>query len=116
MLHDPRNFIVGLSDEAGAGANVGFASKQRFAPVQHEVAQLDRYINSTLWGVHCPAAPLEYRTNCSLQDHATFGIKASLFWTNASATPADPSGMPRYKYEPEDFAGWKWDRPVKTSI
>ena len=50
VLHDPRNFIVGLSDEGGAGANVGFASKQRYAPVAEEVAALDRYINSTLWG------------------------------------------------------------------
>ena len=47
VLHDPRNFIVGLSDEGGAGANVGFAIKQRFDPVAEEVAQLDRYINST---------------------------------------------------------------------
>jgi hypothetical protein len=51
---------VGLSDEGGAGANVGFAVKQWFAPVAAEVAQLDRYINSTLWGAHCPAAPAEY--------------------------------------------------------
>ena len=38
VLHDPRNFIVGLSDEGGAGANVGFAVKQWFDPVQEEVA------------------------------------------------------------------------------
>lgn len=67
VLHDPRNFIVGLSDEGGAGANVGFASKQHYAPVQAEVAALDMYINSTLWGAHCPAAPIEYQANCSLQ-------------------------------------------------
>ena len=116
VLHDPRNFIVGLSDEAGAGANVGFAIKQCFAPVAEEVAQLDRYINSTLWGVHCPAAPTEYQTDCSLQDHATHGIKASLFWTNASASWDAMSGMPGYKYEPEDFTGWKWDRPRAYSL
>ena len=33
VVHDGRNFIVGLSDEAGAGANVGFASKEANAPV-----------------------------------------------------------------------------------
>lgn len=73
VLHDPRNFIVGLSDEGGAGANVGFAIKQGFCPVQEELAQLDRYINSTLYGIHCPAAPPEYRSDCSLQDRATNG-------------------------------------------
>ena len=115
-LADPRNFIVGLSDEGGAGANVGFAIKQCFAPVAEEVAQLDRYINSTLWGVHCPAAPAEYQTDCSLQDHTVFGIKASLFWTNASASWDEMSGMPGYKYEPEDFTGWKWDRVRAYSL
>ena len=116
MLHDPRNFIVGLSDEGGAGANVGFAIKQGVNPVQAEVAQLDRYINSTLYGVHCPAAPEEYRLDCSLQDHATHGIKASLFWTNASATWDAMSGMPGYGYQPEDFTGWKWDRARAYSL
>ena len=29
VLDDPRNFIVGLSDEGGAGANVGFAVSTR---------------------------------------------------------------------------------------
>ena len=116
VLHDPRNFIVGLSDEGGAGANVGFASKQAFSPVAAEVAQLDRYINSTLWGVHCPAAPPQYRSDCSLQDRATHGIKASLFWTNANGSWDAMSGMPGYKYQPEDFTGWKWDRPRAYSL
>ena len=61
----------GLSDEAGASADVGYATKQRFPPVQSEIEALDLYINSTLWGIHCPAAPAAYRKNCSLQDHWT---------------------------------------------
>jgi hypothetical protein len=116
VLHDPRNFIVGLSDEGGAGANVALAIKQRFAPVASEVAAVDRYIHETLWGANCPAAPAEYQADCSLQDHETYGIKASLFWTNASADPEHPSGMPGYAYEPEDFAGWKWDRERAYSL
>jgi hypothetical protein len=116
VLHDPRNFIVGLSDEGGAGANVGFAIKQYAAPVQEEVSQLDRYINSTLYGVHCPAAPKEFQTDCSLQDHKTHGIKASLFWTNASGSWDHMSGMPGYHYQPQDFTGWKWDRPRAYSL
>lgn len=81
VLHDPRNFIVGLSDEGGAGANVGFASKQHYAPVQAEVAALDMYINSTLWGAHCPAAPIEYQANCSLQVQ-TSELRCLFFFLN----------------------------------
>ena len=53
VLHDPRNFIVGLSDEGGAGANVGFAIKQAVAPVQDEVEQLDRQNQWTLGVFEC---------------------------------------------------------------
>jgi hypothetical protein len=51
VLDDPRNFIVGLSDEGGAGANVGFAAKQRQTPRQAELDLLDSYIQETLWGL-----------------------------------------------------------------
>lgn len=43
--------MVGLSDEAGAGANVGLAIKLGNAPTQAEVARMDEYVHSTLWGV-----------------------------------------------------------------
>ena len=39
-----RPFVVGLSDEAGAGANVGLAAKARHAPTALEVARVDDYI------------------------------------------------------------------------
>ena len=50
VLDDARNFVVGLSDEGGAGANVGFASKLAYATTAAELALLDRYIQETLWG------------------------------------------------------------------
>jgi hypothetical protein len=34
VLQDSRAYIVGLSDDAGAGNNLGFATKVNFAPVQ----------------------------------------------------------------------------------
>ena len=40
--------MVGLSDEAGAGANVGLAIKVRHAPVLAQVARLDKYVQQTL--------------------------------------------------------------------
>ena len=70
-----RAFVVGLSDEAGAGANVGLAAKARHAPTALEVARVDEYINHTLWGVK-----QDIPFDISLQDHTTMGIRASLFW------------------------------------
>lgn len=97
--------MVGLSDEAGAGANVGLAAKMRHAPTALEVARVDDYVQETLWGIK---RNLPY--NVSLQDHASGGICASLFWVptpvshalHASciyiirlvATVSDPKGIP----------------------
>lgn len=46
-----RPFVVGLSDEAGAGANVGLAIKTQFSPTKEEAARVDEYIQKTLWGI-----------------------------------------------------------------
>ena len=43
--------MVGLSDEAGAGGNVGLAMKAACAPTAAEAARLDEYIERTLYGV-----------------------------------------------------------------
>lgn len=70
-----RAFVVGLSDEAGAAANVALAVKARHSPTLEEAARLDEYIQRTLWGVE-----QDIPFPVSLQDHATGGIRASLFW------------------------------------
>ena len=95
-----RAFVVGLSDEAGAGANVGLAIKVRHAPTPTQVLRMDEYVQHTLWGpkLHlpfpvslqvrlsrCPSwlvAPCALQTQLRqlLQDHKTFGIRAGLFW------------------------------------
>lgn len=67
--------MVGLSDEAGAAANVALAVQARNSPKLQEAARLDEYIHKTLWGVE---AGIPFPV--SLQDHATGGIRASLFW------------------------------------
>ena len=103
VLDDPRNFIVGLSDDAGAGANVGFASKQRFRPVQSELTKLDDYIQHTLWGEEMDGAGVM----TSLQDHSTFGIRSSMFWVPLPST--NETGMPGYNYTKSDSTGWIWD-------
>ena len=107
--------MVGLSDEAGAGANLGLAAKMRQAPTTLEVARVDDYIQETLWGIK---RNLPY--NVSLQDHASGGIRASLFWVptpvshalHASciirlmATVSDPKGIPTSAELPVIYA---WD-------
>ena len=80
--------MVGLSDEAGAGANIGLAAKARHAPTALEAARVDEYIQETLWGVQ-----QDIPFPVSLQDHATMGVRASLFWVPTPvSTPKAPSG------------------------
>jgi len=51
VLNDARAYDVGLSDDAGGGNPLGFASKVRAAPTAHEVSRVDEYIQWTLYGV-----------------------------------------------------------------
>jgi hypothetical protein len=55
-LSDARAYDVGLSDDAGAGNNLGLATTQAFAPTQAAVGRLDEYIDSTLYGVKTDTA------------------------------------------------------------
>lgn len=47
---DPRAWIPGLSDEAGAGSWLAAAMKQFVQPSAAEVAKMELFINTTLWG------------------------------------------------------------------
>lgn len=77
VLQDARPFIVGLSDDAGAGATLGFASKTMMTPTQLYVDRLDAYVNWTLQGVKPDTAlpPL-----FSLQDPVTQRILMTVFY------------------------------------
>ena len=110
VLNDGRTFIVGLSDEGGAGANVGFATKVKHRPSQSELDRLDAYISKTLWGLQLDGAGVPV----SLQEHSQHGVRSSMFWSvlqpvNGVAR-SNESGMPGYDYKQEDFHGWQWDR------
>lgn len=50
VLNDPRVWISGLSDEAGAGSWLTASMKQFVQPSVAEVAKMETFINSTLWG------------------------------------------------------------------
>ncbi len=47
---DPRAWIPGLSDEAGAGSWLAAAMKQFVQPNAEEAVKFERFVNSTLWG------------------------------------------------------------------
>ena len=102
MLNDARAYDVGLSDDAGGGNPLGFASKVRSAPLQDEVTHLDDYIKWTLWGIKTDTAKPPYR---SLQvggdpdypcDHnsttisealSCYGIRMTMFYYSDSQSP-----------------------------
>jgi hypothetical protein len=103
---DHRIFNNGLSDEAGAGANVGFAAKVSGQPTVEEVAKLDAYVTQTLYGVK-PGLPFGASLQCvegaeSLENPScgpkdivgptADGIMSSMFWvpTNLTTQPKMP--------------------------
>lgn len=53
---------VGLSDDAGGGNPLGFASKVRAAPRQDEVNHLDEYVRWTLYGIKKDTAQPPYKS------------------------------------------------------
>eukprot|EP00729_Bicosta_minor_P004751 gene4751-35113_t len=99
VTDDPRTFVVGLSDDAGAGANVGYASKVRYRPTQVEVDKLNDYIEHTLWG----GQPDGVGIPVSLQDQSTFGVKSSMFWS-VTSKEINETGMPGFN---KDFAPYR---------
>ena len=111
VTDDPRNFVVGLSDEGGAGANVGFAAKVRHRPVAAELKLLDRYIHETLWGQEPDGAGVPV----SLQARdGSYGVQASMFWV--PLPHSNETGMPTYNYTWYDDTGWVWDRARAESL
>ncbi len=82
LLSEPRVFMAGLSDEAGAAAPLAMAVKQVGAPVAAEVSALERYVHETLWGGGCAAGDQACRGRfVQGRDHS---VRASmLHWSDA---------------------------------
>ena len=137
---DNRIFNNGLSDEAGAGANVGFAAKVSGAPLQAEVSKLDAYITETLYGVQ-KGLPFGASLQCvegeaaseapscgppSAVGPSADGVMASMFWVPTNLTTEEK--MPGYDYDPRWFCnygnqtcppgwpGWLWDQARSASL
>lgn len=81
VLQDARPFVVGLSDDAGAGYNLGMASKLAAGPHAGQLALLDEYVNATLLGIKTDTAQAPF---FSLQDPDTWRIYMTLFYFDRS--------------------------------
>ena len=108
---DNRIFNNGLSDEAGAGAHVGFAAAVGGLATPSIAAKLDLYINDTLYGLK-PGLPFGASLQCvegeagkeapscgpaTVVGPTADGVMASMFWVPTSAS--EPK-MPGYDYDP----------------
>jgi len=97
VLNDARAYDAGLSDDAGGGNPLGFASKVRAAPKQDEVTHLDDYIKWTLYGVKpdtakAPLKSLQVGGDPAHPCHedkdpsACDGIRMTMFYYGANST------------------------------
>lgn len=84
MEQESRVFVVGLSDEAGAGTALGFAMATLGSPDAYSAMQLATFVNRTLINNKTDGRGLPV----SLQ-YPDGGMRASLFWG---------PGMPNYTY------------------
>jgi hypothetical protein len=133
---DNRIFNNGLSDEAGAGANVGLAAAVGGTADPAAAHRLDLYINDTLYGVK-PGLPFGASLQCvegaedseqgscgpaSVVGPTADGVMASMFWVPTS--DSEPK-MPGYDYNPLWFCkkdcpagwpGWRWDQARGASL
>ncbi|KAL5530576.1 hypothetical protein ACEPAF_6834 [Sanghuangporus sanghuang] len=94
VLNDPRAWIPGLSDEAGAGSWLAASMKQFVQPTMQEVAKMETFVNSTLWG--------------SVQNSTGSGqyaVKKSVFFYQ-------PDLVPEYNYPSSIDWGdwWSWNQ------
>ncbi|KLO07806.1 hypothetical protein SCHPADRAFT_894353 [Schizopora paradoxa] len=86
---DPRAWIPGLSDEAGAGSWLAAAMKQFVQPNAAEAVKFERFVNTTLWGS-------VQNTNAS----DAFSVKKAVYFYQ-------PSLVPDYSYPSSiDWGNW----------
>ncbi|KAM0211717.1 hypothetical protein ACHAQD_010127 [Fusarium lateritium] len=92
---DPRVWIAGLSDEGGTGAYVAAVLKQVVQPNAEEIAKLDEFVQTTIWG--------------RLQGE-DYGVRKSLFFYEPSEVD--------YPYSKDiDWSSWtSWDKKTASSL
>ena len=100
VYQDPRVWIAGLSDEGGAGAWLAAVMKESVQAVPREVALLDTFVNTTVWGL----------LQISTPGTSMYGVRKSLFYY-------EPSLVPGYTYNTTfDWSTWEsWNQATAYS-
>jgi len=100
VSQESRVWIAGLNDEGGAGSWIAAAMKESLQPDPEEVAKLEAFVNTTIWG--------------DLQDSEgehQYGVHKSLFYYQPDQFPAG--------YYNADF-NWKswtsWDKKSAADV
>lgn len=90
LLQEPRVWIAGLSDEAGAGSWLAASMKQAAHPNAAEVAVVDEFIETVLF---------------KTIQQPDFTVRKSIFYY-------DPTALPNYKYDQSIDWGvwWSWNK------
>lgn len=124
---DPRAWIPGLSDEAGAGSWLAATMKQYAQPNAAEVAKLEVFVNETLWGsVQDPdgefpccevgerASDLPYHRWCQDGQSVSWPVMQTLAGALVpqSVYFYQPSLVPDYQYPTSIDWGnwWSWNQ------
>lgn len=100
VKEDSRAWIVGLSDEGGAGGWLGAIMKQLVQPDPGEVDKLQLFVDHTLWG------------GLQLSEGAEkFGVKKSMFYYQ-------PDEMPAGTYSKDiDYTTWAaWNHKAANDL
>ncbi len=100
VTQDSRVWIAGLSDEGGAGSWLAFAMKEYVEPDPDEVAKLEQFVESVVWGgLQFKDGPKKY------------GVRKSLFYYQPDEFPAN--------YYRSDLA-WKswtsWNKQASETV
>lgn len=93
LTQDSRAWIVGLSDEGGAGGWLAAIMKQLIQPDKEEISKLQKFIDNTLWG------NIQYN-----EGENKYGVKKSVFYY-------EPDSLPKGTYdEAINYKTWAaWD-------
>lgn len=91
LMAEPRVFMSGLSDEAGAAQPLAMAIKQTVMPVQDEIDKLESYAHEVL-------GPADETKHHGIQSPLNFSVRASLFYydPNNSQTRAFEKAQPAF--------------------
>ncbi|KAF4965735.1 hypothetical protein FSARC_6518 [Fusarium sarcochroum] len=114
---DPRVWIAGLSDEGGTGAYVAAMLKQVIQPDAEEIAKLDEFVQTTIWG---RLQSKDYGVRKSLfyyqPDEVDYPYSKDIDWTSWTSWNKQASSTPdrAYNYVHPTIAYWSMYRIARA--